>query len=70
MWLTVIGGLQLAVAAVGIVVDPAYVPAWIIATSGLSVAGAGIAMLVRSRRDLAAFEAEHGEGAGVQDPVR
>jgi hypothetical protein len=41
--------------------------------SALLFAGLGITGLrqvLKARRDLAAFEAEHGAGAGVQQPIR
>ena len=65
----VLGGIMAAVSLAVLIADPQSIGGWLSAVTPLLLVPLGIFNLVTHRRELAAFEAEHGEGAGLQDPT-
>jgi len=65
----VLGGIMAAVSLSALLIDPQNIGGWLSALSPFLLGGLGIFNLVTYRRELGAFEAEHGEGAGRQKPV-
>ena len=65
----VLGGIMSAVSLAVLIADPQSIGGWLSAVTPLLLVPLGIFNLVTYRRELAAFEDAHGEGAGLQDPT-
>ncbi|MCR2799614.1 hypothetical protein QNO21_10810 [Microbacterium sp. zg-Y818] len=65
----VLGAIMAAVSLVSLLSDPQNIGGWLSALTPFLLGGLGIFNLVTYRKELRAFEAEHGEGAGRQDPA-
>ncbi|MCR2791802.1 hypothetical protein NQ156_01850 [Microbacterium sp. zg.Y625] len=65
----VLGAIMAAVSLWVLLGDPQNIGGWLSAVTPLILIPLGVFNLVTYRRELAAFEAEHGEDAGRQDPV-